>query len=56
MLTQVGGGGPEVINTAEAHRMMNQRESAYMWCITEAEAKELEEEDKRIERKRSSGL
>ncbi len=25
MLTQVGGGGPEVINTAEAHRMMNQR-------------------------------
>jgi hypothetical protein len=51
-----GGPGPQVIDTTEAHEMINKRESKYKWYITEDETKELQEDDKRIERKRSLGL
>jgi hypothetical protein len=47
---------PEVIDTTSAHEMMNGRERAYTWYITQDETKELQEDDKRIERKRSLGL
>ncbi len=51
-----GGTGPVVINITSAHEMMNGRERAYTWYITEPEVEELIEDDKRIERKRSLGF
>ncbi|MGP8011745.1 MAG: hypothetical protein ACLPI9_04620 [Halobacteriota archaeon] len=56
VLYNSGGPGPKIINTTDAHEMMNRRERAYTWYITEDESKELQEDDDRIERKRRLGL